>query len=128
MAAVIALLFWWPLVPLWGKLLIIVGTFSLGVKVSDEIEKERKIHDPSFIVIDEVVGMMITTLFLPDDLQLWFIGFLLFRVFDILKCWPASVYDKRPGGFAIMIDDVFMALPALAILQALQFYGLIPLL
>lgn len=126
-AALIGLLFWWPLVPVLAKLIIIALTFWAGVRVSDAIEKADKLHDPGFIVIDEVVGMMITTMFLGDSLQAWFMAFVLFRIFDVLKCWPASVYDKKPGGFAIMIDDVFMALPALAILQLLLYYQLIPI-
>jgi len=112
------LLYWlWPDLLLWQKGLITLIVFLLGCWCADRIEKKEKLHDPHFVVIDEAVGMMITTAFIAQVWWHWLIAFFLFRFFDIAKLWPASVYDKKPGGFAIMFDDVIMALPALGILH-----------
>jgi phosphatidylglycerophosphatase A len=113
----LALYFFWPDLDLSWKLLIIMATFIIGCILADIIEKNGKLHDPHFVVIDEAVGMMITGVFLGQVWQHWLIAFFLFRFFDIAKLWPASVYDKKPGGFSIMFDDVIMAVPALAILE-----------
>jgi len=65
--------------------------------------------------------MMITFFMLPSGWWWLLLGFVLFRVFDILKPWPISWLDKRVhGGFGIMIDDVIAGLFALAILQLLS--------
>lgn len=107
------LFFLWPELDLIWKGVIIVLVFIVGTLLSDQIEKSGKLHDPHFVVIDEAVGMMITGLFLGQVWQHWLIAFFCFRFFDIAKLWPASIYDKKPGGFSIMFDDVIMALPAL---------------
>lgn len=113
-------LYWsWPDIAFEVKLLLIVVLFTVGCWICDQVERDEKTHDPHFIVIDEVVGMMITTIFLPHIWWQWLLAFLLFRVFDILKIWPASFFDKKKGGFSIMIDDVIMALPALFVLSLL---------
>jgi phosphatidylglycerophosphatase A len=113
----LVLYFFWPELALIWKGLIILLTFLIGCYLSDLIERNGKLHDPHFVVIDEAVGMMITGLFLGQVWQHWIIAFFLFRFFDIAKIWPASYYDKKPGGFAIMFDDVIMALPALLFLS-----------
>lgn len=122
LAAGAVLFFIWPGLSVQIKLMITVVTFLVGVWCSDKIEKSCHIHDPHFIVIDEVVGMMITCFFLPTIWWQWGIGFVLFRFFDVAKLWPASIYDKRTGGFAVMIDDVFMALLSLGTLEVVLYF------
>lgn len=63
-------------------------------------------HDPSVVVIDEIAGMWIALIALPKGLIPALAAFLLFRFFDIVKPPPASWFDRRPGGFSIMMDDV----------------------
>jgi len=109
----IVLFFFWPALEIWIKLVVVLAVFFLGSVMSGRLERDEHIHDPHFIVIDEVVGMMITCFFLPQVWWQWLIGFVLFRVFDVWKFWPASVFDEESGGLAIMLDDVIMALPAL---------------
>ncbi|MGE3278879.1 MAG: phosphatidylglycerophosphatase A [Candidatus Altimarinota bacterium] len=111
----------WPFLDQPIKLGVILTTFILGVKLSDYVEQRDKVKDPKHIVIDEVVGMMIVTFFLDQVWLHWLIAFLLFRVFDVAKLWPASVYDQKRGGFALMIDDVIMAIPALFLVQIIIF-------
>jgi phosphatidylglycerophosphatase A len=73
--------------------------------------------DPSSVVIDEVVGMWVTLLFLPKSLLLLSVGFVLFRILDILKPEPARYVERFPGGWGIMLDDVVAGIYANLILQ-----------
>ena len=62
--------------------------------------------DPSIVVIDEIVGMWITLLFLPKTIPVMVIGFIAFRAMDILKPQPARAMEQIPNGWGIMLDDV----------------------
>lgn len=62
--------------------------------------------DPQEVVIDEVMGMAVTLAFLPLSLKTIGIGLLLFRIFDIMKPFPARRSEKLPGGWGIVMDDV----------------------
>jgi phosphatidylglycerophosphatase A len=68
--------------------------------------------DPSIVVIDEIVGIWITLLFLPKTVPVIIIGFLAFRAFDILKPQPARMLERIPHGWGIMLDDVAAAIYA----------------
>lgn len=118
-AAGLLLFFLWPQALLSVKLGLIIITLLIGTLLGDVIEKNQSLHDPHFFVLDEALGMMITTLFLGQEVLPWVVAFFLFRFFDIAKLWPASIFDKKTGGFSIMIDDAFMALPALGVLSLL---------
>jgi len=88
--------------------LIIPMLFILGVIASNTYQKQTGEKDSSVIVIDEVVGQLIAMMFVMDDFVLVFISFIIFRLFDIYKPWPASYADKKmTGGFGVMLDDVF---------------------
>ncbi len=62
--------------------------------------------DPSIVVIDEVVGMWITLFLIPKTLPPFLLGFLLFRVMDIVKPQPARLVERIPNGWGIMLDDI----------------------
>ena len=62
--------------------------------------------DPKRAVWDEVVGMWLTCLFLPKTLPWLAAAFLVFRALDVLKPWPIRSYERLPGGWGIMADDV----------------------
>lgn len=62
--------------------------------------------DPSIVVIDEIVGMWITLLFLPKTIPVMVIGFIAFRAMDIIKPQPARAMEPIPNGWGIMLDDV----------------------
>ncbi len=77
--------------------------------------------DPSIVVIDEIVGIWITLLFLPKTIPVMIIGFLAFRVFDILKPQPARNLEKIPNGWGIMLDAVIAGIYANIVTQLAWF-------
>ncbi len=81
--------------------LLAVGIWSAGVT-----GREMGDEDPGPVVIDEVVGMLITLLWIPVNVTGAVLGFLLFRVFDIIKPFPARQCERLPGGWGVMLDDV----------------------
>ncbi|QYK02357.1 phosphatidylglycerophosphatase A family protein [Shewanella psychrotolerans] len=98
-------------------------TFMLaGFYICDKASKDMGVHDHGAIVWDEVVGMLITLIAAPAGWGWLLLGFLLFRVFDILKPWPIKWLDaKVHGGFGIMIDDVLAGVFSFLCLQGLVF-------
>ena len=75
-------------------------------------------HDRQEIVVDEVIGFLITMTWLPMTWKSMLLGFLLFRVLDILKPFPIGYLDKKiPGGLGVVIDDVVAGVIASLILQ-----------
>jgi phosphatidylglycerophosphatase A len=71
------------------------------------VERKHNVHDPKWIVIDEVVGLWLTTLFIQsNELTHFLLCFIWFRVFDILKPWPVSYFDKLESPFGTLFDDI----------------------
>lgn len=101
---------------------ITVLAFIIGIMLCEYTAKALNVHDHPAIVWDEIVGYFITMFMVPKD-GLWILaGFILFRIFDILKPWPISVADKQvKGGFGIMLDDVIAALFSLIIIQIILY-------
>ncbi len=94
---------------LFVTLLFFVGCWSAGYTA-----KALKVHDHPGIVIDEIVGFLITMLLVPVTWYWVILGFVLFRLFDIWKPWPISVVDQHiKGGTGIMLDDLLAALYSL---------------
>lgn len=73
---------------------------------------DHETADPSIVVIDEVVGMWVTLLFLPKTIPVMVIGFFAFRACDILKPQPARMLEKVPNGWGIMLDDLIAGIYA----------------
>lgn len=78
----------------------------------DEVVRETGHQDPPSVVIDEILGILLAGAFLPRDLKTGITIFILFRIFDILKPWPASVADKKEGSFYIILDDLIAGIYA----------------
>ncbi len=97
----------------------VIVLFVVGVFVSDVMEEIYGIKDPSFVIIDEVVGMMIAFISVPYTPLVAIAGFLLFRIVDISKVPPLNLLEKIGGGFGIMIDDAVGGLIVNIILQVL---------
>ncbi len=93
--------------------IIIPLLFVLGIIASNTYQKQTGEKDSSIIVIDEVVGQLIAMIFVVDNLTLVLCSFIIFRIFDIFKPWPASYADKKmDGGLGVMLDDVFAGIYA----------------
>ena len=103
-----AVLLWYFLDFLHSYALIILPAFILfSWLVCNKADQDSESKDNSFIVIDEVAGMIVALSFISHDLILYLFAFLLFRLFDIFKPWPISWIDKNiKGGLGIILDDL----------------------
>jgi phosphatidylglycerophosphatase A len=117
--AVLAL-FFAPVLPLSFLIAIILASFLIGVWAAGRCEKIWG-KDPGRVNWDEVVGQMITLLWVPKILTFYAAGFLLFRFFDIVKPSPVRNAEKLPGGWGIMMDDVFAGIYAAICLQVARY-------
>ncbi len=113
--AVILILFFPSLTTL--PFLLIV--FFMGIIITGHEEKITEIKDESAIVLDEILGILVTFFGISDNYQIWFLitGFILFRLFDIVKPYPIKSLQKIPGGLGVMIDDLLAGLVSLLILS-----------
>ena len=108
----------WPSIILGGVSLLL---FGLGVWAGGEAEKFFGRVDPGPVVIDEVMGQMLTFLLVPHATWKWLLGgFLLYRAFDMVRPFPARQAERIPRGWGIMIDDAVAGLYALAVLTVLK--------
>ena len=103
---------------------IILAVLFIGfaVWIAHAAEKTLKKKDPGCIVIDEVAGMVVTLIGLPFNLTTAVIGFIIFRILDILKPFPIRTLDKRlAGGIGIVADDVVAGIFANIFLRILLY-------
>ena len=98
------LLVWWTGSPILETALILL-TFAVGTWAATHAERFFGGIDPGAVVIDEVLGMLVTLAFIPVGWSGALAGFFIFRVFDIIKPYPADRFEKLHGGFGIMADD-----------------------
>jgi len=104
-----------------AQLAIALLGIALGVYICGESARRLGTHDHPAIVWDEISGYMITMLPVPPTWPWLLAGFVLFRLFDILKPWPIREADHSlRGGLGIMLDDVLAGLFAGLILLALN--------
>ena len=92
-------------VPVWTQGLVIVALTIVGIVAADIVEKDTH-EDPSLVVVDELVGMLLSVFLLPLSLVGLVMGFFIFRIFDIIKPFPCRQSERLPGGLGIMTDDV----------------------
>lgn len=93
--------------PFYISLALLFLIFFIGVELSTMAEKILGKKDPRPVVIDEVLGQMISLFLIPARTVPIIIGFLLFRIFDVLKPYPCFEVQKIKGGWGIMLDDLF---------------------
>ncbi|MET0852864.1 MAG: phosphatidylglycerophosphatase A [Candidatus Rokuibacteriota bacterium] len=94
-----------PFTPL-ALVLSCVAVTLVGFWASGRVERIVGRKDPGIIVIDEVAGMMVSVLFLPRTWPVLLTAFVLFRIFDIWKPFPARLSQSITGGVGVMIDDL----------------------
>ena len=111
-----------------GYLLFVMGLlmYYVGLQVAPWCE-ERYGKDPGIYVLDEVIGYLVPIsilIILNNEItqQIWILSFIAFRVFDVLKIWPAKDLEQIEGGHGILLDDVAAGFQTLIlILLCLQF-------
>jgi len=112
--------------PLVTYLLITICLFIAGIWICTYTAEKLGVHDHPSIVIDEIVGYLITMIAAPGGWLAIVIGFVLFRLLDAVKPWPISWFDRNiNGGLGIMLDDVIAGVFAMAILQGLIYFQIV---
>jgi len=100
---------------------LILGTTILGIIATDKLENEWG-KDPQKIVLDEVIGMWITMMFVQFTWLNLLIGFVLFRFFDIAKPLGIRKMESLGGGLGVMADDMLAGIYANIVLQLIVFF------
>ena len=108
---VVYLLVWWAQSPI-VEVGLILALFAVGIWAGTTAERYFGGIDPGPIVLDEVVGMLITLAFIPVSLTGARVGFVLFRIFDVIKPFPARRLESLHGGLGVMADDAMAAIYA----------------
>ncbi len=89
---------------------VILALFAAGIWSGTVAEEHFDGVDPAPVVLDEVVGMLITLCFLPVNGAGAFVGFIVFRILDVIKPFPSAQFEKLPGGWGVMADDGMAAI------------------
>ncbi len=97
----------------------------VGIPAATRVSRVTKVKDPQFVVIDEVAGQLVALIGVPLSWKTFLAGFILFRVFDIVKPPPVRQLEKLPDGAGIMLDDVAAGVYALVVMQLLLHFGLL---
>jgi len=104
-----------------GLIVFTLATFIIGVYVSNKLEAGWG-KDSKKIVIDEVLGMAVSLLFLPINLTIIIMGLVLFRIFDIWKPLYIRRTEKLKGGWGVMTDDLVAGIYSNIILQVIIYF------
>jgi phosphatidylglycerophosphatase A len=111
----------WALLPVdpLVQALTIAVLFAVGSWAGTVAEAHFGATDPGPIVLDEVIGMLITLFVLPVTPIVGLLGFLVFRIADIVKPYPSNRLERLPGGIGVMADDAMAAVYAHLAVRAL---------
>lgn len=123
--SLVGLALYWPLqmLPLAWLLSVLVVVTLLGIWGAEIVARREGRKDPGLVVVDEIAGMWISLLLVPFSLVTAIAGFLLFRVMDIVKPFPARQFERLPGGLGIVADDLMAGVYANLALRALLYLG-----
>jgi len=100
--------------------LMLVGVWAANIIVDD-----TKLEDPQLVVIDEVAGVLVTLTIMPLSWLGILAGFVLFRIFDQFKPWPARAAEDWPRGWGVVMDDIFAGIWGAAVLFALVHFKIV---
>ncbi|HEV8317816.1 MAG TPA: phosphatidylglycerophosphatase A [Vicinamibacterales bacterium] len=92
------------------EVVVILALFALGIWSGTVAEHHFGGIDPGPIVLDEVVGMLVTLFLLPVTVRGAFVGFVVFRILDVIKPFPSARFERLPGGLGVMADDGMAAI------------------
>lgn len=99
---------------------------ALAMLAAERAGRYWGVADASPIVIDEVAGYLVTMSLVPFSWPSALAGFVLFRIFDVLKPWPASALDRIKNGAGVVLDDLAAGVWAAAALAALRLLRVVP--
>ena len=116
-ACFISIFFSWKYI-----LILIITTFFLGYYFTILYLNKVKLKDPPEIVIDEVVGQLIASIFAGPSIGLNIIAFFLFRFFDILKPYPINKFEEIEGGLGVMLDDVMAGFFSMILIIIISYF------
>ncbi|MGE3179732.1 MAG: phosphatidylglycerophosphatase A [Vicinamibacterales bacterium] len=100
-----------------AQVLAAAAVLALGVWAAGVTERHVRATDPGIVVIDEVLGMLVTLAFNPVSWAGAAVGFVLFRAFDVIKPYPANRLERLHGGLGIMMDDAMAGVYANVVLK-----------
>ncbi len=111
--------------PIWLYVIVVAAITGIGIWAADRADRAWGTHDTGRIVIDEVAGYLVTmTLVDRSQLVPLLVGFVVFRIFDIVKPPPIRWLDRNmPGGFGVVIDDVAAGVLGMLTMLALDRFG-----
>ncbi len=104
------------------NLIIVLLLIYPSIKLGDAAEKFYKSKDPQQVVLDEVMGYWIGVLFIPFSFSAAMMAFVLFRIFDIIKPFPARRLESLKGGLGIMIDDYIAGIYTCIVMHAIVYF------
>jgi len=112
--SLVGLALFWPLSRLSAAVQVtaLVAVSFIGVAAATDLAQRLGLHDPGLVVVDEVAGIWASLLFVPWSAATAAVGFLLFRVMDVVKPYPARQLESLPRGWGIMADDLMAGLYA----------------
>ncbi len=96
---------------------------AVGIPAATRVARATGIKDPSFVVIDEVAGQLVTLIGAPIAWKSLVLGFILFRGFDIVKPPPVRSLERLPEGTGIVVDDLGAGVYALAVMQTVLHFS-----
>jgi phosphatidylglycerophosphatase A len=99
-------------------LLTLGAVIAVGIWAGSRVERALSAKDPGVIVVDEVAGMLVSVLAVPLTPSVLLAAFVLFRVFDVWKPFPAHQSQSIGGGLGVMLDDLIAGAYTLAVLLA----------
>jgi len=126
MGAIAATVIYWYFLPTGGLawFLVLIAITLVGVGLSSITEREfqeksgdKNVHDPGIIVLDEVAGVLFALFGIGKEFPWVLAALILFRIFDIVKPFPVNKFEKLPGGWGIMMDDIVAGIIANVILR-----------
>jgi phosphatidylglycerophosphatase A len=116
----VGLLLFWPLHAASAavQLAAVAVLFVVGVAAATRVARGVGLEDPGIVVVDEVLGMWTSLLLMPFTPATAAAGFVLFRILDVFKPYPARQLESLPGGWGIMADDLMAGVYANLLLRA----------
>jgi len=112
---IVAVFYRWP----WALAALVAAGIPVAIWAAELAERDHRCKDPRWVVVDETLGMMVAMTFVKGPWIVWPAAFVLFRIFDIVKPYPAGRVEKFHGGVGVVLDDLMAGLYTNIVLQIL---------